>query len=97
MSISKIIFSLVGRACSSLRKKKSICRRTEIVHLFFAAKTGRPIAYATDWIIAQSFRTSVFPSYDTASFHFRAGNEFSTRQRMRKIALVQTLDDAAIV
>lgn len=64
-----------------------------------AAVIGRrPSAGAAVAIVAQSLGASVFPANNAASFlELGTRDELATAQRMRKVALVEALDDAASV
>lgn len=55
----------------------------------------RPGAHTAVPIVSETLGASVLPTYNTAGLiEFGTGNEFATAERMRKIALVQALDNA---
>lgn len=69
------------------------CRTTSL----FATQSSAPVADAADRIITQTLGTRIFPTDDASNFHFGAGYEFSARQWVREIALIQTFNYASIV
>ena len=59
-----------------------------------AAQPGGPVADAPDRIVAETLRARVLPADDASDLHFGTRDELFAGQRVREVALVETLYDA---